>query len=272
LNILSEYFYKYLLSRPSSDIDEALLLGENMGLQSVSLRVLRNYRNELGPFPNGYSPGEAHMPTIRWLLERKIKSIWYPDKYVREALSLLDDSKRRDLVEACILMPTSNKTVIEELPFVVSEEAISIYQHYFFNVSSCNADELYHAISHNPRHRMMCDVHPSDDVALSVMKHIYGLSPSEVSAGRVAKLIIGATSAKLLAASRSENSNDDALKTSRYIGVIQKGQEIIAGGGLAAEELIDVLNQISIDRTEQHTQTYKELTGKEYIPDEEDER
>lgn len=267
MRLLGEYFYRYLFSRPDIQVAEVVYQGESLALQPLDNSDVERISEELGEPPENYSPGDNHVPTIEWLTARRIKGMWYPNKSINESLQILMTPRRRELAEAIILSPMCMSAALEEIPLDCSVQGLKLFKHYFYNVDLLNPADLSEHLKSDHRHRMIASCHPEDDVALTIMKHLYGVQSSDLSAGKIAKMAIGSTGVKILSNSRGESSVDDSLMLSRYMNVVERAQQILLDGGLAAEDILDMLNEIKIERTDPAVITYKELTGHHYVPE-----
>lgn len=141
-----ENYLKYLLVHPDNYGDESIRrLVQMQQLDFIGMPYLERLRQVCVP-PTPFFPDDPlHSKSMRFLRKEMLYTIFHPDDAMQEAAGILDHTKAKETVESMLISqshPAWVCTVLRRQGLDVSEEAISRYKRYYFNVDLVDSSEL----------------------------------------------------------------------------------------------------------------------------------
>lgn len=97
--------------------------------------------------PPDFNPyNTRHEPSMQWLRQYRIYSLFHPDRSVTQAFKLLSAPPVRLLLEVCLILQVTEESIIKALrqqfSFDCTREAIVKYRHFFFDVLALDRLDL----------------------------------------------------------------------------------------------------------------------------------
>jgi hypothetical protein len=265
---VGEYFIKYLLSRPGTTLDDAKAIAESLEIPTLTDQYIGRLKETLLPYPDDYNPEDlTHFPTVRWLKQHKIRDMWRRTPEVQRAYEIINSPSVREIIEAAIVSPLPPREFLDDLFYDYSDMDIRVYQHYFFNVGLLESSQLRELIVRRGGLRQITYEGDVDqDLAKSVFNYKRGSATFSLPMGRLSKKLMDIAAIKVLQLARTAPSKTDATMVQKYTQSIQQSQDILAKSGAAAEDLIDLFEQLTVSaREDAKLISYKQLTGREPI-------
>lgn len=140
------YYAKFYLSRRSHTYDGVAQLLSIIGLGGLNADELEHI-DKMMAYPNPFLPDNLRdRPSQSFLRHEQIYDAWHPGVDMHNALSILETSKLRHLVETYILSPIKPdqavKKINKQFPDVyLTVKAYDLFQHYFWNRESMSGVE-----------------------------------------------------------------------------------------------------------------------------------
>jgi hypothetical protein len=119
---------------------------EDWGFLSADPTMLPLMRQDIPAAPAGFDPtNRMHRLSVRFLREQKVYEFFHPNDAMHQALEFLGVPDQRLTVEQILLsridLKIACKRVNEKKSWHLTEDALRLYQHYFWNVPALTFDE-----------------------------------------------------------------------------------------------------------------------------------
>lgn len=152
----SEYFIKYLvtLDHPMADQNTWIASSlSHLGLPQLEpetsesyLSLIREEMEEGKPNPLKPDKEQKHRPSLKYLKDKKIYSLYNPDTYSKEATAdILGNMQVRPMVETMLLGRVPHKEIArkvnEKFGMFLRAESVAAYEHYYWNVNLLTVDD-----------------------------------------------------------------------------------------------------------------------------------
>lgn len=135
------YWAKFLLSKRAYTYQAILSQMTLRGLGGLSVQDLANLDNSM-KYPKPFLPvTKKHKPSMDFLRSEEIYDLWHQNKDMKQALEVFDSPKMRQTLEVLIIGPFRsdkavaklNRSVGIELDCRLTEDAYTLFRHYFWN-------------------------------------------------------------------------------------------------------------------------------------------
>lgn len=145
----AEYFLRFQIIRDPTITDAQLLRELDIrGFLEPQQNYLGFLRQELGatPAPNPFQPNnKLHRPSMQYLRDQQVYEMFFPTAGVLEAQEYLSDPAKRMQVEQVIMSRLDIRTAATKVnrkhSWFLTEDGISTYRHYFWNLKLLTFDQ-----------------------------------------------------------------------------------------------------------------------------------
>lgn len=144
---LAAFFLKYLLVSDPEITDAGLQKSlEDWGFLTADPTYLPFLRQEIETPPEDFQIGNrAHRPSVRYLRQLQIYEMIHPNDAMHEAMQMLADPEKRMVAEQILLARLDLKIAAQKVNakrnWHLTEDALALYRHYYWNVPSMTFDE-----------------------------------------------------------------------------------------------------------------------------------
>lgn len=141
------FFLRYLIVADPEVTDASLQKRlEDWGFLTADPSYFPQLRTEVMARPDGFDiANRAHRPSVRFLRNLQIYEMAHPDEAMQDALHILEDPDKRMAVEQILLARLDLKITAQKVNtkrnWHLTEDILSLYRHYFWNVPSMTFDE-----------------------------------------------------------------------------------------------------------------------------------
>jgi len=142
------YYARYLvlvLDNPREELNPAL---GRYGVAELDDAQVEEAIASVREQPIDFRPWDAtHLPSSRWLRQRKIYSVLHQDAATTEMMAIVAHRRLREAVERLLIGNVPHQEVafrLQELGYRVNESAVADFRHYFWNTEIMGAGDWAH--------------------------------------------------------------------------------------------------------------------------------
>jgi hypothetical protein len=206
-------------------------------------RYLAQLRATLHPPTPFFPMVESDVPSYTFLQQHKVHNLFFRNAHATNALSILEDPRAKELVEALILVEEPLLVICTRLRrfgFNVAPKAIEYFEHFFFNTSLVDSTELRALMSIRVDDMMLDGSSPEDLIRAKAMKQAM-YSDARYMAVNSPTPKLAAMKLQLRHGLKPNRADYSALaEGARTISIIAVQEALLRGGPKSATEARDL--------------------------------
>lgn len=271
----SEFWIRYLLSSGRHSYEQIIDMLAMQGLGAAEVDYLEAVEADLlEDQPDPFRPkNKADRVTQKWLTRKGIYYGWHRDKHTKLALSVLENSTAKALVESFILSPVPPKLAVAKINdqlngLSLTEQSFHRYRHFFWNNSLLNIAEMsdFIAVRDDPHQdwlRAALRAKGPDGMQLVMWKTGLGVLDNMDKV----KIFADFRNIAYMKAKSMEFDKpgiDDSKAMLNYARVARTAQDEINNSDDASRDVLDSFQAFKMRRQSLKNPGMKELTGGNY--------